>query len=247
MVKKLISKLLLKLTPKKVQEIYTFSHSYKQDSLLEDAQISYSQEGEDLVLNKLLRNRPTGFYIDVGANHPKRFSNTYLFYKKGWRGINIEPNPDMFNLLSEYRGQDLNLNIGISDKNEILEYFMFNETALNTFSIKEKNEYLENDNYYLLNTLNVSVNTLDDVLGQHKQFVLNNIDFLSVDAEGFDLKVLQSINLKKYKPEIILVEILNINKIIDVFDNDVFIYLKQFDYELILRTGNTFFFKINSL
>jgi hypothetical protein len=51
---------------------------------------SYSQEGEDMILQRIFENQPCGFYVDVGAHHPKRFSNTYFFYKKGWRGINIE-------------------------------------------------------------------------------------------------------------------------------------------------------------
>ena len=56
------------------------------------SQTTYSQTGEDLILDILLKDKPKGFYIDIGGNHPKKFNNTFLFYKKGWDGINVEPN-----------------------------------------------------------------------------------------------------------------------------------------------------------
>ena len=57
-------------------------------------QKSYAQEGEDLILYRMIYGKiDKGFYVDVGAHHPKRFSNTYFFYRKGWRGINVEPMP----------------------------------------------------------------------------------------------------------------------------------------------------------
>ena len=58
---------------------------------------SYSQEGEDMVLRSFFEGQKNykGFFVDVGAHHPYRFSNTLHFYKKGWRGINIDPQPGM--------------------------------------------------------------------------------------------------------------------------------------------------------
>jgi hypothetical protein len=94
---------------------------------------SYAQEGEDIVLKRIFGGQSTGFYVDVGAHHPMRLSNTYSFYKLGWRGINIEPNPDSFNLFTKYRSKDINLNCGIALDKGNLEYYMFDEPALNTF------------------------------------------------------------------------------------------------------------------
>lgn len=54
---------------------------------------SWSQEGEDQVLRRIFEKQAFGFYVDVGAHHPKRFLNTYVFYKSGWRGINIHAMP----------------------------------------------------------------------------------------------------------------------------------------------------------
>ena len=92
---------------------------------------SYSQCGEDLIVrfifDQLKITKPS--YIDIGAHHPYIISNTSTFYLNGSKGINIEPNPPFFNLFTRERPNDINLNIGISDKEQDLEYFEFNEPA----------------------------------------------------------------------------------------------------------------------
>ena len=93
----------------------------------------YSQEGEDMILRRIFEGQENGFYIDVGAHHPRRFSNTYYFYKQGWRGINIEPNPDALKAFNSDRPKDINLQLGVSDAASILKYYYFDEPALNTF------------------------------------------------------------------------------------------------------------------
>ena len=80
------------------------------------AQKSYSQEGEDMVLERIFAGKKGGFYVDVGAHHPRRFSNTYFFYRKGWKGINIEPNPEAIHAFQSDRKRDTNLQCGISDR-----------------------------------------------------------------------------------------------------------------------------------
>lgn len=89
--------------------------------------LSFSQEGEDMILRKLLDRKTTGFYIDVGAHHPQRFSNTYFFYLKGWSGINIDPIPGRMKLFNQLRNRDINLEIGISESKKSLTYYIFNE------------------------------------------------------------------------------------------------------------------------
>src|ERR1700687_2725090 len=86
---------------------------------------SYSQEGEDMVINSFFEGKKKykGFFVDVGAHHPYRYSNTLFFYRKGWRGINIEPTPGATKLFNTFRRKDTNLNIGISDKKEKLTFY----------------------------------------------------------------------------------------------------------------------------
>src|ERR1041385_1053171 len=92
---------------------------------------SYSQEGEDMILKRIFDEKKNGFYVDVGAYHPKRFSNTYYFYKKGWRGINIDAMPGSRKAFRRQRPRDINVESPISDKHETLTYYAFDEPAIN--------------------------------------------------------------------------------------------------------------------
>ena len=85
---------------------------------------SFSQYGEDVIIDRLLCHKKRGFYIDIGANHPDRFSNTKRFYVKGWSGINIEPNPIIFKKFAK-RTRDVNLNIGIGGGESTIGFLLF--------------------------------------------------------------------------------------------------------------------------
>src|ERR1700676_3422099 len=95
--------------------------------------LSYSHEGEDMVLRRIFHTQTSGFYVDVGAHHPYRFSNTCYFYRRGWRGINIDPNPDAIMAFRRDRPSDVNVCVGVSDIAGVLSFPLFNEPALNTF------------------------------------------------------------------------------------------------------------------
>ena len=101
-----------------------------------DPNLCYSQNGEDLILNQFLKIKKR-FFIDVGAHHPIRFSNTYLFYKKGWSGINIDAMPGSMYLFNKLRPKDINMERGVGLKNDQFMFYQFNESALNTFSKDE--------------------------------------------------------------------------------------------------------------
>lgn len=87
---------------------------------------SWSQESKDLILQRIFENKPNGFYIDLGAHHPRRFSNTYLFYSQGWRGVNIDAMPGSMIEFNKERSGDLNLEVGIELKESFLGYHVFN-------------------------------------------------------------------------------------------------------------------------
>jgi len=95
---------------------------------------SFSQEGEDMILQRIFSGKNDGFFVDVGAHHPTRFSNTYLFYLKGWRGINIDAAPGSMTAFRKVRPADINIECPVSDKSDIATFYIFNEPALNTFS-----------------------------------------------------------------------------------------------------------------
>lgn len=205
---------------------------------------SYSQEGEDMILKYIFGDKPIGYYVDVGAHHPKRFSNTYYFYKKGWNGINIDAMPGSMRSFKRFRPRDINIEKPISNTNQVLRYYAFNEPALNGFSKKLSEERDGINNYRILFTKDIQTYTLDDILDKYlpkKQI----IDFLSIDVEGLDFDVLKSMNLKKYKPRVILIEILG-SSLIEIQQNPICDFLVKRDYTLYAKAVNSIIFKSNS-
>lgn len=163
---------------------------------------SYSQCGEDILMDKLLRKKRKGFYVDIGAYDPTRFSNTKRFYLRGWRGINIEPEPTRAVKFNVSRPKDINLNIGVANKTGELKFYIFNPPTLSTFS-KRKAEDYQKQGFELKKTSNIKVQTLGDVLKKYHQ---GYIDFFSIDTEGFDFEVLKSNNWNKFRPKVICIE-----------------------------------------
>ena len=144
----MIKSLLKKLIPTKYWETpNSFYHLY----LNSHAGTYYSQEGEDILLSRIFGEQAEGFYVDVGAHHPRRFSNTYLFYKRGWRGINIDALPGSMKVFQKFRPRDINLELAVSEREQVLTYYMFNEPALNGFS-KTISEKRQTDVYKITNS-----------------------------------------------------------------------------------------------
>jgi len=178
-----------------------------------------------------------GFFVDVGAHHPVRFSNTKYFYNRGWRGINIEPTPDAIKAFKLFRKRDINLNIGIGPEKGSLTFHCFNEPALNSFS-KEVSERIdrESDKYKIIQRLEIDVLPLSEVFDKHLPSG-QKIDFISIDVEGLDFQVLQSNNWDKYEPEVILIEE-NVN-IDEISKSPIYQFLKEKGYKFFAKTLRT--------
>jgi hypothetical protein len=231
-----IKNFIKKVIPNKIKRVVN-------QEILEHANLCYSQEGEDLILFRIFENKPSGFYVDIGAHHPKRFSNTMYFYKLGWNGINIDAMPgsmDAFNLI---RPRDINLEIPVSDIDETRLFYIFNEPALNTFSEERANEYCTNSNYFIAHKKTLKTRTLESILDQYLP-KNQTIDFLTIDVEGYDINVLKSNNWGKYNPKIVLVEISG-SFLENICKDEVTIYMRKLDYILYAKTCNTIFFMKN--
>ena len=202
---------------------------------------AYSQEGEDMILRRIFEGQKNGFYIDVGAHHPRRFSNTYYFYKQGWKGINIEPNPDALIAFMTDRPRDLNLQFGVSDSTSVLKYYYFDEPALNTFDEFVVKSRLTDTLYKVIKTEDVAVDRLDNILKKHMTMDVE-IDFLSVDVEGFDLSVLRSNDWNLFRPKCVLAEALNMT-LDEAMKSDVSLFMIEQGYTVFARTYNTLIFR----
>jgi FkbM family methyltransferase len=201
---------------------------------------SYSQEGEDMILRRLFEKQHIGFYIDVGAHHPKRFSNTYFFYKKGWNGINIDAMPESMKPFDKIRSRDINIEKPVSDKKQVLTYYAFNEPALNGFSKELSEERNGKGNYFVEFTKDIETSTLEEILDNHLP-INQQIDFLSIDVEGLDFMVLKSNNFDKYKPKVILIEILG-SSLSNIEENEITKFLRDFNYSVYAKAVNTVIF-----
>lgn len=169
--------------------------------------VHHSQEGEDVLLERLFADRSQGFFVDVGAHHPTRFSNTYAFYKRGWRGINIDATPGSMTPFSVLRPEDINLEAAVSDRTEPLTLHVFKEGALNTFDPMLSETYTV-DGWEMTDTIELQPLPLSELLDRYVA-AGQVIDLLSVDVEGEDLAVLRSNNWEKYRPEVVIIEALN--------------------------------------
>lgn len=212
----------------------------RQENIISFENSSYAQEGEDRVLERLFEGKSKGLYVDIGAHHPIRFSNTYLFYKKGWRGLNIDAMPGTKINFNKYRSGDINLELGISKTNEILDYYNFRETALNTFSKELADSYIKG-NWELNNIIKIKTYPLKEIFNKYLEQNIK-IDFLTMDIEGLELEALQSNDWINFKPQILLIEMLDFD-LSNYTGNPIINYLTSVGYKIIAKTMNTVFFE----
>lgn len=170
---------------------------------------SYSQCGEDIIVNFLFDaldiKKPS--YADIGAHHASFINNTYFFYKKGCRGLCVEPDPILFSEIKKKRGGDICLNVGVGNKSQAAaDYYVMTSKTLSTFSREEVEEYEQSGRYgpqkveKILQVPLVSINELTE------QYPHCFRDFVSLDTEGFDLEIIQTFDFFKIRPKIWCVE-----------------------------------------
>ncbi|SMB23860.1 Methyltransferase FkbM family [Sterolibacterium denitrificans] len=166
---------------------------------------AYSQCGEDLIVRNIFDalKIPAPSYLDIGAHHPYRLSNTYLFYSTGSHGVNIEPDPELYEHFHKARPRDTNLNIGIGERSDMLRFFVMNPRALNTFSPDEA-EKLVKEGFRIEREQEIQVLPVNSILEEY--FCEAAPDFVSIDVEGLDLQVLQGFDFTRWRPKVFCVE-----------------------------------------
>lgn len=201
---------------------------------------SFAQEGEDLLIQRIFSGQKKGFYVDIGAHHPKRFSNTFIFYSKGWRGINVDACPGSMHIFKQLRPRDINLEIGISNVGNSLDYYQFDEPALNGFSADLSLARERQGISSIINTTKVETLTLKKLLSE-KLPPNQTIDFLTVDVEGLDLDVLMSNDWDLFRPRLVLAEVL-VSSLDSIFEHPIVAFMRSQGYRLYSKSMNTAFF-----
>jgi hypothetical protein len=161
---------------------------------------SFSQFGEDLILDSFFEKNgiESGFYVEIGAFEPIYLSNTYYFYKKGWNGLLIEPNPVSFQKLTNRRKRDILLNLAISDRNGTVDFVCDQACS----GIKDAN-YLFSENGKEI--LKIKCRRLEDILKENIPDG-QKIHFMSIDCEGHDETILHSNDWSKFRPMMLMIE-----------------------------------------
>ena len=179
-----------------------------------------------------------GFYVDIGAFHPTLFSNTKYFYDIGWNGINIDANPASIVEFNKSRERDINISCGVSDEYGELDYYYFGEGyTINTFNKEQAHEFEKVFNKKVIEIKKIPVEPINKILEKHCT-VGQHIDFITIDVEGFEMRILQSFDFGKYAPDYFLVEDLEYqNKNIQAFKKGVlYKFLKSKGYNVVGKT-----------
>lgn len=173
-----------------------------------DAIFSYSQTGEDRIIHALLAKykgpygEEKGFYVDVGCNHPTKFSNTFELYKRGWRGITVDANQTLMNQHRQQRPADTSICAAVSDSEKEAIFTHFKDSLVSSMSAEhievwgKKREVDTQES-----VITVTLNTVLEQTNAPQAF-----DLLSIDVEGHDFEVLKSINIDVFQPQLIVIE-----------------------------------------
>ena len=219
-IEKKIKDYLIKLYP--FNKLYFFLKILKKSK----KRYHYADNGEDIIIQGLFNHKKNGFYIDVGCYHPVRASLTHLLYKKGWKGVNIDISKDTINLFNIARPNDKNINIGITDK--VGEDFYYQSSHIN-----QANSFKYYDN---VKKVKIQITTLDNII---KNLGIKKIDFLNIDVEYTDFKVLQGLNLNSVRPTLIAIEDNDAFDIADLVNSNIYKYLINKEYFLYSKLNCT--------
>lgn len=166
---------------------------------------SYAQTGEDLIVRFIFDaigiDRPC--FLDIGAHHPIYLSNTYLLYRQGCRGVNVEPDPKLFARFHRVRPGDRNLNVGVGTEEGTLQFFVMSQRTLNTFSESEARRYVSEGSAQIRERLSIPVLPVNAIVAEN---FTGAPDFVSIDVEGMDWAILKAFDLARFRPKVFCIE-----------------------------------------
>ena len=221
---------------KKLLKISFFYYFYKILKIFRNKKPSYhhAEFGEDVFIDRILKNIKNGFYVDIGCYHPFKGSLTYKLYRRNWNGLNIDISKTSIDLFKMSRNKDINLNLAVTNFDG--ETFYYENSPIN-----QQNSLLKSNEEQ--KKIRIKCNKLDTILEQNK---IDYFDYLNVDVEGSELKVIEGLNLTKYKPKLLSIE--NNDLLIDDYlKSDIYKILIKNNYVFINKIGVTNFFTTREL
>lgn len=200
------------------------------------ATLTYSQEGEDLLLARFVKDIDNGFFVDVGAHHPVRFSNTYALYLNGWRGINVDATPGSMAAFGQLRPEDVNLECIVSDVSDPIRFHLFAESALNTCDDALASRYIDLG-WESRGTIEVKPHTLEYILECYLPKG-RGIDLMSIDVEGAEMQVLRSNDWRRFRPRVLIVEALD-TSLVDLYMHPTIAFLREHGFTPMSKLANS--------
>ena len=229
------------LKTKITYKIYLFYNLYiRHKSYLKRRQ--YSQWGEDIFINNFFKNKDKGIYLDIVCYHPYMYSNTCLLYKRGWKGINVDINPTAIDLFNIARPGDTNICATIDSKKR--NYKVFMDDPFSPVNTLNKNFYKTFKKSFFKNKkiLNVQAKTINEIF--HLNGINENVDFINIDAEGSDFKILNQININRIRPKLVSIETHNVDGKKSKDFKSISNLLKKNKYVIFKRVGPTTLFRL---
>ena len=221
-------------------KIYIYYNLYIRNKAYKNRK-SYSQWGEDLFIQEFFKDKAKGFYVDIGSFHPIMYSNTFLLYKNGWNGINVDLNQTSIDLFNIMRPKDYNICAALSDKVEERELFFDHHfSPINTLTKSFYDEANKEIAFKNLKNKKIITKTFSDIINNLSN--IPNIDFLNIDCEGDDFSVLKGFNLKNYYPKLICIETHNVNGNESTTFKETNNFLRYLNYSFIKRCGPSSFY-----
>ena len=192
----------------------------------------FGQTAEDVLLNNYLpENR--GTYLDIGAGRPISGSNTYGLYKRGWRGICVDPISFNCKMIGYFRPKDQILNILIGTERNLIDFWEFEPYEYSTADKDVAENVMKISGVRLLTKSQKKVLPLSEIVSPAGPL---EPTLLSIDVEGFDLQVLKSNDWDKFRPRIICVEewATTIN---EDHTSEISLFLNEMNYQRKAWTG----------
>ena len=184
--------------------------------------------GEDVFVRRFFKKTSKGFYVDVGAYHPTKGSLTYDLYKNNWTGMNIDLSKISIDLFNISRPKDINLRTAVTDFDG--KTFFYENSPIN-----QQNSLIENSN---AKKIEIDCYKLNTILDNHK---IQKVDYLNIDAEGNDFKVISTFDFKKYKPSLVSIEYNDYN-FENLIGSDINILMEKNGFKIISKFGVTCFY-----
>ena len=213
-------------------KLFYFLYQYLKSKRILKQKVFYSNWGIDMMADEFFKKKTKGFYIDVGCHQPILNNNTYRLYKRGWTGINIDLDFNTIDMFNFFRKKDLNIQAGASNTVEQKNlYFFHNRSAINTLS--------ESTGFKAKEIRKIETTTLNKII-ENSRFKDLEIDYISIDVEGHELSVLEGLDFKKYKPKLVILELIDPSikefheqKIQNIINSKIYDFMEKEDYKLI--------------